>query len=185
MGLAWLQTAPSAPLISYSTAFTASFPSSSTAELAAIFTAILVTPAKCHIKIFTDSSTVISQFSKYQLLSTISPSKRPFLKIVNVHIWQCIFQIIYTLDLKVSMVKVKAHSGDFYNEKVDQLAKTSLDSSALHLNINNQSHTTLYYNNLAIASPIRQFIKNINQTESLSAFLNLDVNSKYINMAID
>src|SRR5215216_4707975 len=42
MGLAWLQTAPTAHLLSYSSAFTASSPSSSVAELAAIFTAILV-----------------------------------------------------------------------------------------------------------------------------------------------
>src|SRR5215216_4307843 len=153
------------PILSYSTAFTSSFPSSSVAELAAIFTAILVVPSNCNITIFTDSSNIISQYNKYKLLSSISPSQRPFLKIVNVHIWQCIFQIIDTLALTVSMVKVKAHSGDLYNEKVDNLIKISLESSTLNININNQSHMTLYYNKLAIVSPIRQFIKNINRAK--------------------
>src|SRR4051812_12448443 len=53
MGLAWLQTHPVSPVVSYSSAFITSFPSSSAAELGAIFTAILVAPKFCQISVYT------------------------------------------------------------------------------------------------------------------------------------
>src|SRR6266498_4639713 len=46
-------------------------------------------------------------------------------KISNFQIWMTIDYIIQTLDLKVKMVKVKAHSGDRLNDKTDRLAKAA------------------------------------------------------------
>jgi len=46
-------------------------------------------------------------------------------KISNFQIWMTIDYIIQTLDLKVKMVKVKAHSGDRLNDRADQLAKAA------------------------------------------------------------
>jgi len=179
MGLAWLQTTLTAPLLSYASAFTASSPSSSIAELAAIFTAILVAPPLCQIKIYTDSSTVIAQFNKYKLLSSISPSQRPFLKIINVYLWNGIFQVINTLALEVTLHKVKAHSGNHANEQVDKLAKDALVSSALHFTVNDQIHTSILFNDLIIASPIRPFIKECIRANAFTSFLNLDINTRY------
>jgi len=85
----------------------------------------------------------------------------------------------------VKLFKIKAHSGDAYNEKVDQMAKNSLTSSALNFIINDQLNTTLYFNCLAIASPIRQFIKHITRAEAFTSFLNLDINHKYTSLDID
>ncbi len=185
MGLAWLQTAPCSPMISYATALTSSFPSSSVAELMAVFTAVIVAPKQCRVNIFTDSQVVISQYNNYKRLLLYSPSKRPFLKIANVYLWHCFFHIIATSALTITLIKVKAHAGDHYNENADKLAKASLDTPALYLNIVDDVHTTLYYHGLAIASPIRPFIKNITRAEMLAKFINLDINTKYNHLNID
>jgi len=48
--------------------------------------------------------------------------------------------------LTIVLHKVKAHSGDLYNEKVDQLAKQCYDSSALLFNLNYLKHHHISYN---------------------------------------
>ncbi|PKY48237.1 hypothetical protein RhiirA4_463780 [Rhizophagus irregularis] len=44
-------------------------------------------------------------------------------KLNNCHLWQAIKQIIDTLQLQVTLSKVKAHSNNFYNDQADALAK--------------------------------------------------------------
>ena len=85
----------------------------------------------------------------------------------------------------MALVKVKTHSNNTYNDQVDKLAKDSLSSDALQFNINDQLHTTLYYKQLAIATPIRHFIKEITRSECFESFLHLDTNKKYVHLNID
>ena len=93
--------------------------------------------------------------------------------------------MINALSLLVTLHKVKAHSGNFANEKVDNLAKAALTSAALHFTINDQLHTTIKFNNYTIASPIRPFIKECIRTHTVTSFMNLDVNSNYCLAEVD
>jgi hypothetical protein len=79
----------------------------------------------------------------------------------------------------VSLRKVKAHSGDIHNEAVDKLAKSSLYSPALQLNIENNDRLSLSFNDFPIALPIRYFLKNLNRADTLCSFLNLDIIAIY------
>src|SRR3954463_447469 len=179
MGLAWLQTNPISPVVSYSSAFVTSFPSSSAAELGAIFTAGLVAPQYCRIKIYTDSQSVIQQFNKFKSIRCFSPSIRPLLKINNYPLWFSLFEVIDEQNLSLILHKVKGHSGDLYNEKVDQLAKNCLDSAALTFSLSNLKQYYYRYNGMCITVPIRPFIKDITQSIIYNKFQQLPVINKH------
>ena len=110
-------------MVSFSIALASSFPSSSIPEFAALFTALLTAPLNCKIRVFTDSAVIISQFKKVSFLKKQSPTFRPFLKINNYVLWSCLFEVIFTHNLDVHLIKVKAHSDDLLNNKVDAMAK--------------------------------------------------------------
>src|SRR6266542_3281350 len=95
------------------------WPSSTRAELAAIFMALLTAPIRSNVKIFTDSATAIQLISKGQKgLST-----RKWLKTPN-SLWiMNIIALIKEKGLTLEMVKVKGHSGDVLNDLADELAK--------------------------------------------------------------
>ncbi|PKY59655.1 hypothetical protein RhiirA4_482588 [Rhizophagus irregularis] len=99
------------------------FPSSTKAEVMAILTALIVSPPKCDVFIYTDSQAAIDAFHKSKNLYSISP--RWFNKINNNILWSAIHHIIEQLSLKVKFIKVsgKAHSGDHFNDQADALAK--------------------------------------------------------------
>ncbi|CAG8649714.1 7912_t:CDS:1, partial [Funneliformis caledonium] len=98
---------------------------------AALFTALLTASCNCTIKVHTDSSVIIFQFNKYKFLSQQSLTFRPFLKINNFMHWSCLFELITTNNLNVSLIKVKAHADSFFNNKVNALAKAALESYIL------------------------------------------------------
>ena len=139
MGMAWLQTHQDSPMVSFNTGLTSSFPSSAIPEFAALFTALLTAPAHCKVKIFTDSAVIISQFNKYKFLLKQSPTYLPFLKINNFVHWSCLFEVISFNNLEVSLIKVKAHSDNLFNNKVDALARNYASTSTLLLNTTNAS----------------------------------------------
>ncbi|PKY43816.1 hypothetical protein RhiirA4_128624 [Rhizophagus irregularis] len=87
----------------------------------AILTALLVSPVNGQITIHTDSQAAIDSFHKSINLSSISP--RRYNKIDNNILCTSIHYIIRELKLKISFKKVKAHSGDAFNDIADQQAK--------------------------------------------------------------
>ncbi|PKY17728.1 hypothetical protein RhiirB3_430406 [Rhizophagus irregularis] len=97
------------------------FPSSTKAETMAILTALIICPPNSIVEIYTDSQAAIDAFHKSKNLHSISP--RRFNKINNNILWSTIHHIIKKLSIKVSLFKVKAHSGDHYNDVADTLAK--------------------------------------------------------------
>jgi ribonuclease HI len=135
MGLAWLQTHPDSPMVSFSSACSSSFPSSSLPEFMAIFSAILTAPRDCAVTIYTDSSVVMTQYNSFKNISSRSPTCRPLLKINNFMYWACFFEVVSQMNLHLKLIKVKAHSRDVFNDKVDALAKSCLDSTAFQLNL--------------------------------------------------
>jgi ribonuclease HI len=109
-----------------------SWPSSSHAEVIAIFTALLTAPSYCKVKINTDSQTCIDTF-KYIMSRCLTI--RQWLRINNHFIWLMILETIKTKNLSVLFFKVKAHSGVIFNEQVDRLAKNALSLEPIQFNV--------------------------------------------------
>ncbi|RHZ90134.1 hypothetical protein Glove_7g44 [Diversispora epigaea] len=131
MGSAWIQTSGPQLLSTFSCGVL-SWPSSSHAEVIAIFTALLTAPSQCKVKINTDSQTCIDTF-KY--IMTRSLTTRQWLRINNHVVWLKILETVKSKSLSVILFKVKAHSGVNFNEQVDRLAKNALNLEPIQFNI--------------------------------------------------
>ncbi|CAB4437827.1 unnamed protein product [Rhizophagus irregularis] len=95
-------------------------PSSNKAELMAVLLSIMVCSKAANVIIYSDSQWVINIFGNlyYSTINEIEKSK------VNYKVlWLCLFKIIGINNLKVRLIKVKAHSDCDYNKEVDILAK--------------------------------------------------------------
>ena len=84
-----------------------SWPFSTKAEILAIYTALLTTIKNGEITIFTDSKSAINQFEQYK--KEYSRSKK--YKLNQKMVWSNIFFLIGKWNLKVNLIKVKAHDG--------------------------------------------------------------------------
>ncbi|RHZ58976.1 hypothetical protein Glove_366g29 [Diversispora epigaea] len=131
MGSAWIQTSGPQLLSTFSCGVS-SWPSSSYAEVIAIFTALLTAPSQCRVKINTDSQTCIDTF-KY--IMTRSLTTRQWLRINNHVVWLKILETVKSKSLSVILFKVKAHSGVNFNKQVDRLAKNALNLEPIQFNI--------------------------------------------------
>ena len=165
MGSAWIQTAG----INMGASFQCgvkNWPSSSKAEAIAIFTALLTVPESSTAKIFTDSQTCIDTLDK---INNPHPkfTKRKLLKIKNWSIWIKIKETIQSKGLIVKLKKVKAHNGDFFNERVDSLAKEALKLEALEI-MDCESgpiNAIPSWNDITVDTSTREFLKEINKKE--------------------
>ena len=100
------------------------WPLSCRAEVTAILVTLLATPRDNETTIITDSQNCITT---YKLISKEDPklTHRRWLKVKNWSIWSNIIEIVKKKDLKLLFKKVKAHSGNRYNEEVDKLVKNA------------------------------------------------------------
>ncbi|GBB85855.1 hypothetical protein RclHR1_01230018 [Rhizophagus clarus] len=94
------------------------FPSSTRAESLALVSALATCSPNSSIMINTDLKCIIDTFT---YLSRNPPTQR-FLKCNNYLIWSAIFKIIKSHHLTVTLIKVKAHLDDHYNNEADALA---------------------------------------------------------------
>ncbi|PKK71530.1 hypothetical protein RhiirC2_778276 [Rhizophagus irregularis] len=105
-------------------------------------------PEHGKIIINTNSQAAINSFYKSKNLHSISP--RRFNKINNNILWSSIHYIIKTLSLQVKFIKVKAHSGDQFNDIADIQAKLGriqpTPTTILHDYLPNQTITLNYWN---------------------------------------
>jgi exonuclease III/ribonuclease HI len=184
MSFALIQTHPRAPSVNFK-ALLENWPSSTRAETAAIATSLLLVPKNCYVKIFLDSQAAINHF--YNNLMINSP--REFFKENNNLIWEIIREVIKCNNLFVNLVKVKAHSGDFYNEQVDKLAKSAHNSLQLPLHFvsNNLTYINVFpkWNNIKIENNLRDFITKISWNNGIESWLKLYRNKKYVYQHID
>ncbi|RGB30419.1 hypothetical protein C1646_765370 [Rhizophagus diaphanus] len=81
--------------------------SSTKAELIAIITALITCPPNSNVTIYTDSNNCIDTYNKMQFAKLTT---HRFQKLNNCILWNAMKQIIDTLELKISFIKVKAHS---------------------------------------------------------------------------
>ena len=153
-----------------------SFPSSTKAELMAIMTALLTCPQNCLVSIYTDSQSSIQLLeNKTQYLNT-----RKKFKIKNFSIISSIQHIIDTLSLKITLHKIKAHSGNGFNDLADNLAKSA---SAEILAINPSSiklHSTISFNQQIVDHPLRSFIKIISHSQTINKWRTQPILAKII-----
>jgi len=116
LGLDWILISNDGSVVNpsfYASTFLS--PSSTKAEIMAILSAIIVCPTGSTIKIHTDSQAAIDGF-ELNVNDNVWLTDRRRLKNRNHILWSVIKQIIYDNDLKVFLRKVKAHSGDPFND---------------------------------------------------------------------
>jgi len=144
MGLGWIQTNTSAAA-SFFSASIKNFPSSTKAETYALLTTLLVVAYKGNVTVHTDSQTTINNYNKY-ILNNEGLTFNKKIKSDHLWIWSIIRHIISTLELQVSLVKVKGHSNNFFNDKADLLAKEGRSKDTISLSIPNTKEIPLHFN---------------------------------------
>src|SRR5687768_14811716 len=109
--------------------------SSTRAELAAIWTALLTTPENFTAIIKTDSQAAIDGITK--ALSINKMNTQAFLKLLNRTLITNIVHTIRSKSINCHLIKIKGHSGLEGNERADHLAKLGSYSN-LTLDVDNQ-----------------------------------------------
>ena len=170
MGFAWVLDDPLFPTPIHFKGAASSFTSSTKAESLAILTALLVCQRNSTVTIYSDSLSAIKTFENFS-----SKSPRRKLKQNNFLIWHTINFIISHNNLKVSLIKVKAHSGIVLNELVDKFAK---DACFCHdyIQINHRkpdlpNNLLVWNNNLVIDQDARKTIKTIQNFRDYYKFI--------------
>ena len=162
MGLGWFN-------VSSCTSFYCAinkWPSSTRAELAAIWTALLTIPSYSTVQIYTDSAAAIQGITNALAIQ----QQAKWAKLNNITLLQHIRSCITSKHLTVSMHKVKGHSDNYYNDLADNLAKGGLASEfILDLDFTRVLDTGgqgfyLSWRDLKIDINYRQFIKSLQQT---------------------
>ncbi|GET54163.1 ribonuclease H-like domain-containing protein [Rhizophagus irregularis DAOM 181602=DAOM 197198] len=132
MGWSWIQVLDGAgffqSIAAHAHGIIHNWPSSTRAEIATIHAALTVTPPSSTVTIHTDSQSAIDGL---RLCATFSYSNsRIYYKTTNFELWAIIERLISSKSLSVTAVKVKGHSGNFYNDYADSLANSAHTSSS-------------------------------------------------------
>ena len=114
------------PYISFSSRII-DWPSSTRAELGAIWAALLVAPYKANLRIFSDSKAAIEGIQNFQGLMSV----RKNFNAKNHSLINQIIDCCKTKELKLELIKVKGHSSNIWNNRADQLAKEGLLSDLI------------------------------------------------------
>jgi ribonuclease HI len=167
MGAAWIQTVGPNPG-RYFTAGVDNWPSVPRAELVAIILVTLVVPKGCILEIKTDSAVCINTYKKISKLY-FKNSITKWMKIHNWQLWMRLQDLIIRKEITLQLTKVKAHSNDKWNEKVDKLAKEAREEPELIWEDQQQpiALTTTSWNGIPIDTPLRTFIKEVHKREIL------------------
>ncbi|GET54159.1 RNA-directed DNA polymerase from mobile element jockey-like isoform X1 [Rhizophagus irregularis DAOM 181602=DAOM 197198] len=169
MGWSWIQVLDGAgffqSIAAHAHGIIHNWPSSTRAEIAAIHAALTVTPPSSTVTIHTDSQSAIDGL---RLCATFSYSNsRLYYKTTNFELWAIIERLISSKSLSVTAVKVKGHSGNFYNDYADSLANSAHTSSSAILlsNLDQVSphEFLLKYDDILCESNPRRLFKQYSQ----------------------
>jgi hypothetical protein len=168
-------------------------PSLTKSESYVILTTLLVVPNHFTITIYTDSQNCIYNFNFFN-----NPliSRRKQLNHNNHLLWTFIIEIMKTKDLNIKLEKVKAHSGNLYNDIADELTTQGLFCDLINININahaNNSTLLPSWNSMRViktnlrkwmkkviqARIFNSFIFNTNFSTIQNTFLSIDINWEY------
>jgi ribonuclease HI/transcription elongation factor Elf1 len=182
MGLGWLIISNNSQVAQfYASSF--NWPSSTRMELMAVVSLLCTLPFNSSINIYTDSNNIIE---KYKHLNKII-SFRKKRKIVNYNLWEILFWIQKELALKINFFKVKAHSGDLFNDKADNLAKLG-SNEKLPLRIKDifiTQKATLAWMEHSVDIDPQKFINNVNNNRIEIGLNNLNRMNNLLNVDKD
>jgi ribonuclease HI len=166
MGAAWIQAKGPNPGSTFQ-ARVSDWPSAYKAEITAIAAALLSVPINSTVQIFTDSQSCVTTFKKLSLENPRMTHKR-WIKKKHWSLWLRIKDLIKIKNLQISLSKVKAHSGDHYNEIADQLAKQACNEPVLQWYPLQSpvAPTIVKWHDHDIEISVRDFIKTINSKEN-------------------
>jgi hypothetical protein len=101
-------------------------------------------------------------------------------KVSNYTLWLTIKYIVDYLNLKVTLVKVKGHSDDVYNNIADHIAKSGTQLPPLSINYLKipPINIVFNFNQITIESSVRYFLKNLFDASNFSAILDLQRNEE-------
>jgi hypothetical protein len=141
-------------------------------ESYAILTILLVVPNHSRITIYTDSQNCIQNFNFF---TNPLISRRKQLNHNNHLLWTFIIEIMNTKKLDIKLVKVKAHSGNLYNDMADELATQGLFCEPINININaHAKNSTLIpsWNSMGlIETNLRKWMKKVIQARIFNSFI--------------
>ncbi|CAI2173896.1 10238_t:CDS:2 [Funneliformis geosporum] len=128
--------------------------SSTRAEIFALLTALIIFSKHFKVTLYTDSMATIHSFSSY--ISNNNLSVQIFEKV-------SIKYIVNQSNLNVTLIKVKRHSGDIYNNIANDLAKSGTQSPEISINYLKVSTIMCLFqcNDIIIKSSVRRFTKDI------------------------
>src|SRR6185437_14298723 len=110
-----------------------------------------------------------------------------FFKETNNVLWAILRSITTKNNITLSFVKVKAHSNDQFNNKVDEMAKAATLAPRLTFKTSQFDHINYFsrWKNLNIEDHLRHFITMISRNKGFETWINLYRNTKYRNLEVD
>ena len=181
---AWIEVLTVIPT-EFTTGVNNDFISSTKAELIGIITALMTVPQHSIVDIYTDSKNVIDMYQHLIQENTLSYA-RECLKTMNIELWFILYNIVFTQQLQLLFHKVKAHSNNSYNDKVDELAKLHLLSETIQFKVSNGLYITApKIIDINISTHLGHFITSISHILGFQEFFNLNRNAKYKSLGID
>ncbi|GBB83920.1 hypothetical protein RclHR1_10590002 [Rhizophagus clarus] len=151
------------------------WPSSTRAEVAAIFAALSVSPVDSTISIYTDLQAAVDGLRL--CASSSYTNSRLYYKTTNFELWASIECSIRAKRLTVFPVKVKGHAGNYWNEFANSLANSahhSDDAIFLSMAIFTSSHNVcLVYDDVVCESNPRHLFKLYYQATFMKDLLSL------------
>ena len=136
------------------------WPSSTKAELLAIWYVLLIVPKKKRVKIYTDSAAAIAGVKRSKELR----ASKHWIKEKNADLKRSIRELVELKEIELELVKVKGHSNSKWNNLADKLAKEGGNIETLDSIIDRpppNSNMSLCWGHRFVEAPTRQFIKNI------------------------
>jgi len=138
------------------------WPSSTRAELGAIWIALLVAPYKANMRIYSDSKAAIDRIWSLKESTSI----RDYFKTKNCSLISQIIDCCKTKEINLELIKVKGHSMNKWNDRADKLAKEDLLSNLIlevYEVTTSRISTALLWKNKSIENRLRIFV-NLNMT---------------------
>ena len=172
--------------ITFSAAVPAIWANSTNAEIFALLLVLLISPSSSSISVHTDSLALIHTYNYIVRTNAIQYPSLMF-KVPFYIFWSIIFKVIEERQITISLLKVTAHSNDPYNDKADQLAKSSLLSPPLSLSLNHIPFVNYIptFNNMPIHRLLRSFLKDYTNTRHFSDYYHLKRNTKYQHLQVN
>src|SRR5690349_1181681 len=159
MGIGILQTdLNEQEVIEEGYARTQNWPSSTKPELLAIWLAVLATPSKKEIKVFTDSAVAIESIEKERKILT----NKQWLKLNNYDLIHSIVELVKIKEIHLELEKIKSHSNNRWNDRADRLAKKGASIENCDSIIYNpplRSNVTLHWEEVLFEHPAREITK--------------------------